>query len=227
VARTLNPTARAVRRDAILDVAERLIRTSGYEQMSVQDIQDALEVSRGAIYHYFGSKSDILEAVIERMTDTVMAVITPIAADPALAPRAKLQQVFLVAGRWKAARRELMLAVFRAWYSDDNAVARDRLRSVVLTRLTPLIADILRQGKSRGEFHLTSPEHAATVLVGLLLDAGDATKDLLFARLNGVIPFADAESAVGAYNEAFERILGLPPGSFEIIDSPTLHFWFD
>jgi AcrR family transcriptional regulator len=227
VARTLNPTARAIRRDAILDVAERLIRASGYDQMSVQDIQDELGVSRGAIYHYFSSKGDILEAVLERMTDTVIAVVRPLADDPSLTPLAKLQQVFLVAGRWKAERKDLMLAVARAWYSDHNVLVRDRMRSMVSTRLTPLIADILRQGKARGDFHLSSPDHAAAVLVGLLLDTGDATIDLLFARLAGEIPFQDVERAIAAYDEAFERILGLPPRSFEIIDSSTLHFWFD
>jgi AcrR family transcriptional regulator len=227
VARTLNPTARAVRRDAILDVAERLIRTSGYDQMSVQDIQDELDVSRGAIYHYFGSKSDILEAVVGRMTDTVMGVIAPLASDPALSPLAKLQQVFLTAGQWKAQRKDLMLGVARAWYSDHNVLVRDRMRRMVSRRLTPLIADILHQGKARGDFHLSSPDHAAAVMVGLLLDTGDTTIDLLFARLAGEIPFRDVELAVAAYNEAFERILGLGPGSFEIIDSPTLHFWFD
>jgi AcrR family transcriptional regulator len=195
--------------------------------MSVQDIQDELGVSRGAIYHYFGSKGDILEAVIERMTDTVIAVVKPLADDPALSPLAKLQQVFMAAGRWKAERRDLMLAVARAWYSDHNALVRDRMRSMVSTRLTPLIAAILSQGKARGDFHLSSPEHAAAVLVGLLLDTSTATVDLLFARLDGTIPFDDVECAIAAYNEAFERILGLGPGSFEIIDSATLHFWFD
>ena len=67
MARTLNATAHAVRRDEILDVAEQLIRTRGYEGMSVQDVQDELAVSRGAIYHYFRSKEAILEAVIDRM----------------------------------------------------------------------------------------------------------------------------------------------------------------
>ena len=67
MARTLNATAHAVRRDEILDVAERLIRTRGYDGVSVQDVQNELGCSRGAIYHYFRSKEAILEAVIERI----------------------------------------------------------------------------------------------------------------------------------------------------------------
>ena len=125
--RTLNPTVRAVRRDAILDVAERLMRTCGYEEMSVQDIQDELAVSRGAIYHYFGSKDEILEAVLERMTDAVMAVVEPLADNLNLTPLAKLQRVFATAGQWKAERKELMVALVQAWYSDHNLLVRERL----------------------------------------------------------------------------------------------------
>ncbi|MDB5063897.1 MAG: TetR/AcrR family transcriptional regulator, partial [Chloroflexi bacterium] len=54
--RTVNVAAHRVRREAFLDVAQRLIQTKGYEQMSIQDVLDALDTSRGALYHYFGSK---------------------------------------------------------------------------------------------------------------------------------------------------------------------------
>jgi AcrR family transcriptional regulator len=225
--RTLNPAVRAVRRDAILDAAERLMRTCGYEEMSVQDIQDELGVSRGAIYHYFGSKDEILEAVLERMTDAVMAVVEPFADNPNLTPLAKLQQVFAIAGQWKAERKELMVALVQAWYSDHNLLVRERLGHVARARLTPLIADIVREGKAEGAFRVGSPDHAAAILVAMLLNSGEALSRLIFARLAGTVPFEDIEIAIAAYNEAFERILGLTAGSFEIIDSPTLRFWLE
>jgi AcrR family transcriptional regulator len=225
--RTLNPAVRAVRRDAILDAAERLMRTCGYEEMSVQDIQDELGVSRGAIYHYFGSKDEILEAVLERMTDAVMAVVEPFADNPNLTPLAKLQQVFAIAGQWKAERKELMVALVQAWYSDHNLLVRERLGHVARARLTPLIADIVREGKAEGAFRVGSPDHAAAILAAMLLNSGEALSRLIFARLAGTVPFEDIEIAIAAYNEAFERILGLTAGSFEIIDSPTLRFWLE
>ena len=53
----------------ILDVAFRLFIEKGYEHTSIQDILDHLGgLSKGAIYHHFKSKEDILVAVIDRMT---------------------------------------------------------------------------------------------------------------------------------------------------------------
>ena len=52
----------------ILDVAGRLFMEKGYEHTSIQDIIDNLGgLSKGAIYHHFKSKEEILDAVTDRM----------------------------------------------------------------------------------------------------------------------------------------------------------------
>jgi AcrR family transcriptional regulator len=63
MARTVNAQIDKVRRDAFLDVAQRFIQTKGYEQMSIQDVLDELDASRGALYHYFDSKRALLDGV--------------------------------------------------------------------------------------------------------------------------------------------------------------------
>jgi AcrR family transcriptional regulator len=226
VVRTLDPVAHGTRRDAILDTAERLIRSDGYERMSIQDVQDALGVSRGAIYHYFPSKAALLEAVVERTGDAVLALLRPIVDDPGLTAVAKLQTVFEAGGRWKSERRDLMLALLQGWYSDENAVVREHLIRATGARLGPLMADIVRQGVSEGSMRVASPEHAPEIIVALFTASGDQTGRLLLEREAGRVPFEHAASLVAAYSEAVERILGLALGSFALMDEPTLRFWF-
>ena len=72
--RTVNVEAHQVRRDAFLDVAQRLIQTKGYEQMSIQDVLDELDTSKGALYHYFDSKQALLDGVVDRFADAAMTV---------------------------------------------------------------------------------------------------------------------------------------------------------
>ena len=227
MARTLDPTAYAVRRDAFLDAAEHLIRTKGYEQTSVQDILDAAGASRGAFYHYFDSKEELLQAVVERMTDAAIAVIEPIVADPDLPAAGKLQAVFSTAGRWKTERSDLLLAFLRSWYSDENDLVRLRVARAGAARLTPLIAGIARQGAAEGAFSCTSPDDAATILLALLNGSSDAIGRLVLDRQAGRTTFDDVVRFMGAYEEAIERILGLAPGSFVLVDTPALHVWFD
>ena len=226
MARTLNAATHAVRRDEILDVAEGLIRTRGYDGMSIQDVQDALGVSRGAIYHYFRSKEAILEAVIARMTVVGMSVIDPIADDASLGAAEKLQAVFATAGAWKAERSDLLLAVLRSWYSPGNDLVRSRAAAAAYAGFQPLIAGIIRQGKAEGVMDPGSPDHAATVITALFTGSGDTIFGLLLDRLDGRIPFEEVGGFMHAYSEAIERILGLPPGSFVLIDDASLHTWF-
>lgn len=50
----------------ILDVSYRLFREKGYDHTTIQDITDALGMSKGAIYHHFKSKEDILDRISDR-----------------------------------------------------------------------------------------------------------------------------------------------------------------
>ena len=128
MARTLDPSAHAIRRDAFLDAALRLIQVKGYEQMSVQDVLDELDVSKGAFYHYFGSKEALLAAVVDRMIKAATAGMGPVVADPGLTALAKLGRLFASIAQWKGERTELMIELVRVWFSDANALVRDQLR---------------------------------------------------------------------------------------------------
>src|SRR5438045_3888612 len=91
----------AVRRNEILDAAQRLINTRGYEQMTIQDILNDLQISKGGFYHYFDSKQALLEALLERMQNEIDRLLLPIAHDPHLPALAKLQHFFATFNRFK------------------------------------------------------------------------------------------------------------------------------
>ena len=56
----------------ILDVAGRLFMEKGYERTSIQDIIDNLGgLSKGAIYHHFKSKEEIMEESNRRLAGTL------------------------------------------------------------------------------------------------------------------------------------------------------------
>jgi len=226
MARTRNVTAHAVRRDEILDVAERLIRTRGYDAMSIQAVQDELGCSRGALYHYFGSKEAILGAVIERMTAAGMAILAPIAENSDLAATDKLQTLFASAGSWKSARSDLLLPLIRTWLEPGNDVARVRAEAAAYEQFQPVMATILRQGVAEGTMNPSSADHAAVILTALFAGSTDAIRRLLIDRMDGRVPYEEVERFIHAYDEAIERILGLAPGSFTLIDPDSMRTWF-
>ena len=54
--------------EKILDAAQRLFLEKGYDNTTIQDIVDGLDgLSKGAVYHHFKSKEEIMDAVGDRM----------------------------------------------------------------------------------------------------------------------------------------------------------------
>ncbi|GAA4692746.1 TetR/AcrR family transcriptional regulator [Streptomyces sp. AC563] len=51
----------------LLEAATRLFAERGYDRTSVQEIVEAAGVTKGALYHYFGSKDDLLHEVYGRV----------------------------------------------------------------------------------------------------------------------------------------------------------------
>lgn len=226
MARTVNVGAHAIRREAFVSVALRLIQAKGYEQMSIQDVLDELEASRGAFYYYFDSKLALLEAVVERVVVAALAAVTPVVTDPRLPALEKLERLFTGIAGWKVERKELMLALIEVWCSDDNAIVRDKLRRSMVLSLVPMLAQIIEQGRDDGVISAGSAEGAARAVVSLIQGAQDVALELFLARQALAVSFEVVEATFAAYSEAVERILGVPPGAFALIDDSTLRLWF-
>src|SRR5579863_3889598 len=138
--RTVNVATHTERRNAILDVAQQLVMAKGYEQMTIQDVLDAARISKGGFFHYFHSKHDLLEGIIGRLKEQVLAVLRPVAEQRGVTPLSKLQRFCASMVAWKTARRPFFVQMLRVWYADDNAIVRDRVRAEAIAQLTPLLA---------------------------------------------------------------------------------------
>ena len=79
----------------ILEVAFRLFTEKGYEHTSIQEIIDHLGgLSKGAIYHHFKSKEEILAAVTDKMTEDSNQILAAIRDCKDLNGKEKLKTIF-------------------------------------------------------------------------------------------------------------------------------------
>ena len=227
MARTVNVEEHTVRRDAFVDAATARIQTQGYERMSIQDVLDDVGASRGAFYHYFDSKPALLEAVIDRMGDAAIAGMHGALDDPSLTAPQKFELVFSSIADYKATRYDLVMAILDVWLSDDNAIVREKFRAYVATRMTPLLASIIRQGAREGSMAVDAPDDTALVVVSLVLGVNELASRLFVAHHAGTASFDSILAIFRAYTAALERILGLPNASLHLVDDGTLRWWFE
>ncbi len=227
--RTVKQEEYAARRKEILDVAQRLVYTVGYDQLAIQDILDELKISKGAFYHYFDSKQALLEALIEYIYEQVEPLLIPIVEDPDLSPLDKLRRFFDTTARWKTAHKAQMLSLMQIWYADENALVRQKAVAMTIKRAGPLLARIIAQGVQEGVLTTRFPERASEIVFNLSQSIGDGLIELLLHCEQTGLWREDLEQAVcrgTAYGDAVERGLGAPEGSLNLLSPGILQEWF-
>jgi AcrR family transcriptional regulator len=81
-----------LREAAILDAAERQLSEGGADRITVETIATAAGITRGALYFYFGSKNDVLAALVDRTAAAVVADIEDAEQSAPADPREALRQ---------------------------------------------------------------------------------------------------------------------------------------
>ncbi len=213
----------AVRRNEILDVAQQLVYTKGYEQMAIQDILDTLSIAKGTFYHYFVSKQALLEALIERMVAEVEVRLNPILLDPHLSALEKFQRFFATVANWRTENITILLALLRVWYNDENALVRQKIRTESIERFIPMLSAIVQQGIQEGALKTSFPEQVGGIILSIGLNLQETIGHLVLVYEPDML--RHIEIAVAAYTDAIERVLGVTPGSLCLIDAETLKAW--
>ncbi len=68
------------RREAIIDTSAQVFAQRGYHATGIMDLCAANDLGKGALYHYIGSKEELLAAIHDRVMDEVMIGAERVAA---------------------------------------------------------------------------------------------------------------------------------------------------
>ncbi len=215
MARHVKPDEYAARRREILDAALRLMHDKGYERMTIQDVLTELEMSKGALYHYFDSKQALLEGIVEEMGESGSSGLGTVVDNPDLGAIDKLHAYFQMSTAWKAEHATEVTTTMRLWRHENNALLRQKMSQESMRSTTPLLEAIIGQGCREGVFDTEHPHEAAVIIAGMGLHLADALIDAIDEDGPEALDASGsrAQRVVAAYTDAFERILGAPSGS--------------
>lgn len=66
-----NALIREKRKNAIMETALKQFALKGIDNISIDDIAQAMHISHGLFYHYFTDKTDLINAIIEKGKETI------------------------------------------------------------------------------------------------------------------------------------------------------------
>ena len=147
----------------ILDVAFRLFIEKGYERSSIQDIIDNLGgLSKGAIYHHFRSKEDILVAVTDRMTEESNKMLVEIRDRTDITGKEKLKAIFK-----ESVLRPVQDDIFTVApdLSNNPSLFVSIFRETVNLAAPYYIQPIIEQGISDGSIQTDYPAELAELII--------------------------------------------------------------
>jgi AcrR family transcriptional regulator len=194
-----------VRLNEILDAAEQLFVQKGYEQTTVNDILDEVGIGKGTFYHYFKSKEETMNIVVERMIRQMESAARAIADDTALTAHEKMQQIISATSISESPNGEFIEELHRP----DNAMLHQKSISGTIDMLAPIMADVITQGIEESVYHTSHPlETIEFILSGsqLVFDEG------FFQRTP-----EELQSRMAVFIQNIELLLGAPENSFAFL----------
>ena len=190
-----------VRKGEILDAAERLFAEKSYDRTTVNDMLEAIRISKGAFYHYFKSKEDVLDAVIERWGGTGVQAARRIAAQSGLSATEKLLRIMLEQKPRDTAQSALINELEKL---PDGPMFMKTLTYIIL-RLSPILKEVMTQGIAEGVFNAPFPLESAEILL--------ASAHSIFDNASLRRAPEDESRRTAAFLLAMERVLGAREGS--------------
>ena len=182
-----------VRREQILDAAERVLVGRGLAATTMAEVAEAASVAKGTVYLYFASKAELLAGLRARYFEDFAAMRDgpPAAGRPDPGVAARVERLVAASYDFALANHELHHVLFHeAGYAEEDTFARART----------VLAELIETGQAAGELDVADPALAT---------------DFLLLGLHGVLvgathrPRAERERLVAGVTELACRALGV------------------
>lgn len=195
------------RRKEIIQAARELFQEKDYDKMTMQDLMKKLNIAKGTIYHYFSSKEDLLESVVEDLIDAEL--------------KRKKQLLKSTLGRNINALEKFRMLVTTDTMAKDNeqileslhhpgnTLMHSRLLGLYIIKLAPIFAVVIEEGCDQGVFKTEHPRECAEFLFS----------GFQFLTDLGFYPWSQRQLArrAKAFPSLIEIQLGAPKGSFSFL----------
>ena len=193
----------AVRRNEFITVAEELFIEKGFENTSVDNIVEQMNVAKGLFYHYFKSKEDLLDVIAERLLDEIGSSIASAMEKKGLTAMERFREL-TPSNVDISDRSKMIVALF---HKERNQAFHHLMEEKASRIMVPAVERIIKQGVEEGIFHTDYPRETAIALVTTL------------GSLKKSIPSVSTPEESARINtimqELSERMLNAKPGTFD------------
>ena len=187
------------RKDEILSVAYNLFITKGYDNTSVDEIIEKVNIAKGTFYYYFTSKEEMLDEVINKMINEEIieakkVVLMPIPIE---------QKVVGIVTSLRPKSNELNIV--EALNNENNIKMHMKYNKRIIDEATIILKDVVLEGIDKEVFNCTNIEERIKLSLKMSNDTFDDNN------------FTNKD--VEVYIDMVQKVLGANPGTMSFIST--------
>ncbi len=182
-------------RSALIAAARRLFTERGYDAVGTEEIVRAAGVTRGALYHHFGGKAELLEAVYERLEAESTERVARVVLGSELESPLEAMKAGIEAFLDECAEPELQRI---ALHDAPAVLGWDRWREIAAANGLGLIEASLSAAIEAGEIRPLPVRPMAHLLLGALDEAA-----MLVARAEGPVARSEVTTVLVVLLDSF------------------------
>ena len=184
------------RRKEIVDAARQLFLVKGYEATSTVDIMKAVGIAKGTLYYHFSSKEEILDALLEDITDQIKHAAIPFGEGCVLPIADRMIGVIRAINTCSGGEEYIIDAL----HLPQNALFHQKSHAMTIEKIKPVMLEIVEDGMRQGILHTGHPESAVHMALTYSLIAFDHNTD---------------DELASGFIYHLERMLGAKEGELE------------
>jgi AcrR family transcriptional regulator len=157
------------RRAEIVDVAAHLFAQRGYHATSIGDLAEATGLQRGGLYHYIGSKENVLFDIHERFIEPLLEAAREIEARE-LPPDQTIRELAAALVHDIADYRDQVTVALHEWRTIVASEDRERVAKVRRARreFEEVVARAMQRGQAEGMFAFERTRLAVLGFLGMI-----------------------------------------------------------
>lgn len=200
----------------ILGHAQELFLLGGFEETSIADIVSAAGVTKGAFYHHFSSKAEVLETLLDQLVSHLEARLGGTFEAPEDTPLDRyLAFLSILRSEFEFPNQKGSSAIGRAIYLDENDSIRNKLFQRIRDVTTPVLTKILHDGVSGLPVSMDEAQAISELVLQIAFAHQAALKRLRYAsspqetnqRVREVAQLLEQQGI------AIDRLIGVPEGT--------------
>lgn len=171
------------RRKEIVSAARQLFIKKGYDATSTTDIMKAVGIAKGTLYYHFASKEEILDALIESITDDMVFRARTVAADTTLPVVSRMVGVIKSLRVSSNGAADIIDTI----HLPQNALFHQKSHTSTICKIQPIMLELVKEGIETGIFHTDYPKAAVHMALTYSIIAFDDPSVLDMEMIQGFV----------------------------------------